>query len=255
MSTASGKATATKSGDPKIESEAHLAVLRHLGRHRMSFRQLLEREFFGGRAKPCDNALESLKQKGLVQVLPRALGRYSAYQLTSAGAQAAAVPISRARKLGPAALLRHLAILWFCFCCGKTRIRTEKAELAHPSLFGTEVDGDYCLQSAGKEFSGGKVLPLLYQVQILLPGGRVDHLVDRLENFLPILEQSPSLSLFLQLKLCGFAVLGFQEDELAEARKRIRKSGLDKRLRVDYELVPSPHTFETFKDRFPKNDD
>jgi hypothetical protein len=124
------------------------AILNHIGRYRLTLREVLA-DAFG--LKHPGNILQRLRDAGLIVErrgtddcgLP---GRVSYYQLTAAGA-CDRVSSERARPMKPEALRQHLAVLWYCHFGTSPAVRLEESQMQ--DLFGAVAPNArqvaYCL--------------------------------------------------------------------------------------------------------------
>lgn len=233
----------SKSGDAAL-SEKQDQVLKHLARYRLSFQSLLAREFFGDCSKSCQNTLDQLKKKRLIQVFPRRLGRFALYQISESGAKETGCSAARSRPLGPESLPKHLAVLWFCYYGKTRRTRLESQELAHSKLFGFEVDGVHCFEPEGVRFEDGGTYPKIYQVFHLGAGAREDRLLSRAAKLTEFVRNHPSIQPFVDLRLYRIALLSNTQEGLKDFAAKLARTGILNTFPVESQLAPTPHTFE-----------
>lgn len=147
-----------------------LAVLHHLRRYRVSLRPVLDRIFYAGEGDGCKRDLEALRAHGCIEVVENAVAdpeqknvRYSYYLLARRGAALLEIPGGRTSRVGPDALTRHLAHLWYCCCDRQRRHRLldddltrlfappdEPARAEHSTV--ERIPGFHCLARGGEQF-------------------------------------------------------------------------------------------------------
>lgn len=216
-----------------------LKIIRHIGLYSISIRPILERLFFDGR--PCGNVMHRLiHAEGCVQSRDGLSGTRSYYQLTKRGTTLLGLPDSRAERLGPQALPKHLAILWFCFMGKKRRFRLERERVEE--LLGSDAPpGDYCLEEGET--------PRLYIVHVLGKKTRVSSVLRMLRNNIDRARKSALASDWLIARGFGFVVLvGTPERAkiLRDAVSRSRDDGrsLHEQAYVHVAVAPGPETLK-----------
>lgn len=180
-----------------VNDDVNTAILRCLATHRVATRPAVARLIPSGAAP--DKRLRRLAADGLVRVNKRLPGNRSLYQLTPAGAAHVGVPESRARPMGPQAVLKHLGILLFCEAKPEERFRVEPEELA--PLLGTALsDGAHCLCRMGER-------TVVLRCYVPARETPLVTVVRRLRRTLRELRQSPQVAEFIRDGRYGFAVV------------------------------------------------
>jgi len=140
-------------------SERDRLILAHIGRHRLSFKEIISHLFFGD-ADP-QKALDRLREGGLIEIQKGFAGNRSAYRLSPRGAATVSLNRRRGEPLGSESLPTHLAILAFCFLKRRPRILLEQDDLtgifdkAKPSAryhcleYGSQVKRVYHVSAPG----------------------------------------------------------------------------------------------------------
>lgn len=217
-------------------------MLRHIARHRLSIRAVLERQFFDGSSESCHNTINALLKKKLITT--HAQGRFSYYEITRAGALEA--DLSAADVKGVGSMLRErLAVLWYCHMLKASRKLIPTIELRH--LFpGTRLQSPHCL-APGK---GGKPA-CIYRVRLAGPNASDWSVLRGLEEQLNA-AALPGGDLYprLRIRQYGFAVLCHGKERLKQLKTRAKEKKLFERVdgeryyRVAHEFVqvPSPET-------------
>lgn len=128
-------------------SARDVAILDHIGRYRLTLRDVLVEAFA---LENPGNVLQRLRDAGLIVERRGLPGRVSYYQLTAAGACDRVSP-ERARPMKPDALRTHLAVLWHCHFGQHPAVRLEEPQLR--DLFGPQAPPGkqvaYCLADYG----------------------------------------------------------------------------------------------------------
>lgn len=219
------------------------AVLRHIGRHRMTLRAVLSRLFFGGRSP--GNVLQRLSEGGYIArrsvkdgpettSLPDGV---SYYQLTTKAAAALGFPASRCRRLEPARLHTALGVLWFT-CMGKKR-----RDLLEPEqlggLFGAP-SGSASTHPICRDLSGSR--PVLYEVYVPAPQTRVRNVVRRVEGRWETAHEDGVLRPWVEARSYCFAILVDNRGRAKRIKNQIGCRGLQSKTRFTVAHAPSPAT-------------
>ena len=210
-------------------------ILRHVARHRLTIRPVLQRLFFKS-PDAAGNVVARLLKAGLLESSKFPDG-FSYYQLTEAGARAIGLsepPRVRDEHSAHAAL----AALWFCSMDESPRLLLTGAE--EQELLGVNAPGAmHCIQPAG-EWS------VLHELYIPGPGTSEDNVVDRLKKRVEERRKDRLLRDWIASRNLGFAVLVDKEDRRKTLKNRIGKAELRRFTSIVVELAPGPATLRAF---------
>jgi len=210
-------------------------ILRHVARHRLSIRPVLQRLFFKS-PDAAGNVIARLLKAGLLESSKFPDG-FSYYQLTDEGAKAiglAEAPRVRDEHGAHAAL----ATLWFCAMDEGPRLLLTDAE--EKELLGVNAPGAmHCIQPAG-EWS------VLHEIYVPGAGTSEENVLDRLKKRIELRRKDPLLRDWIASRNLGFAVLVEKEDRRAVLKNRIGKAELRRFTSVVVELAPGPATLRAF---------
>ena len=211
------------------------AILRHVARHRLSIRPVLQKLFFKS-ADAAGNVVARLLKAGLLESSKFPDG-FSYYQLTEEGAKAIGLseaPRVRDERGAHAAL----AALWFCSMDKERRLLLTGAE--EKELLGVNAPGAaHCIEPAG-EWS------VLHELYVPGAGTSEEHVVDRLKKRIDERRKDPILRDWVASRNLGFAVLVEKEERQTALRNRIGKAELRRFTSVVVELAPGPATLGAF---------
>lgn len=177
-------------------NDRHLQILRHLGLYRVSTRAVLRRMPFGGTT--IGNALQALRNKGLIETRKGLGDTRSYYQLSRQAAAMFALPDGRGRPFGTQSLHEHLGILSFCCLADVPRIRLEKKELE--KLFPKRApNGEHALEKSKR--------PRVYR--LYTPGSEtgIRSIRDQIRELLDESISVPEVEEWVTLRQYAFAVL------------------------------------------------
>lgn len=222
-------------------TERDHTVLEHIGRYRVTIREVLRLHF--GLQNP-GNVTQRLRDQGYLRerrTLERGL---SYYQLTEKGAVDRA-PLDRTKVFRPRALAQHLAVLCYCHLGNAPRRRLEEGELRE--LFGDVTPSarhvPYCLELAGDRrrlyriFVPGETTPASRVVKALRAA-----LHDQRRS-------SGDLARALEARAFGLAVLADTEHRERALRDAVRASGLLEYGHIVVHQAPSPTNILRFLQR------
>lgn len=210
-------------------------VLFHLGRYRLSFKEVIGRLYFGG-SDP-QKTLDGLRSAGYIETGKGFQGNRSSYYLRRKGADLMQLSPRRADPLGSEALPTHLAIYSFCVLKGRPRIVLDRDELEE--LFdGSPPSGRYhCLERSKKR-------TCLYHVYVPGPTTRPDVVTDSTRAHVVETLDRPDLKRWFRYKLYVHAVLVETQERAGEIRRALDRMVLDedrplnKAAAVHVECVP-----------------
>ena len=212
-------------------------VLRHIARHRLSIREVLEAVFFKT-PDACGNWIaRMLKAKPPLIESAKFPDGYSYYQLTDEGAQSIGLketPRVRDDRGAHAAL----AALWFCHMTDKRKLLLTEDE--EKKLLGVVPEGArHCLEPAGD----WSVLHELY-----VPGSGTDekNVIDRIDKRISERREVPAFRDWIASRNLGFAVLVEKDERRVALKSRIGKSELRRFTSIIVELAPGPATLREF---------
>lgn len=219
-------------------TERDHAVLIHVGRYRVTVREVLRVAFD---LKNPGNVTQRLRDQGFLRERRTLEGRLSYYQLTEQGARDRA-PLDRTKAFRPRALAHHLAVLCYCHFGSVSRRRLEEAELRE--LFG-EVSPSarhvpYCFEVAADRRR-------LYRVFVPGPAIQPARFLKTLRGAVHDLRRTPGdLSRALASRAFGFAVLADTPPRETTLRAAVRASGLLEHAHIVVHHAPSPTTLRTY---------
>lgn len=200
------------SGNP---SDRDRLVLSHLGRYRLSFKEIIGHLFFGG-ADP-QKALDRLRDAGFIDVQKGFVGNRTAYRLVARGAAAVNLNRRRGEALGPESLPAHLAILAFCFLKRRPRILLEDNDSAE--IFGeSPPPGRYhCLEHGSQ---GTRV----YHLSVPGPSTPPDEVVQGTRRHIAECLKSREFRPWVNYKLYTQAILVDNPERQAEIARLIERA-------------------------------
>jgi hypothetical protein len=210
-------------------------ILRHLARHRLSIRPVLQRLFFKS-PDAVGNVLARLMKAGLLESSKFPDG-YSYYQLTDEGAKALGLP-ETPRVRDEHGAHAALASLWFCSMDEHRRLLLTVAEEVE-LLGGNDPGAVHCLQPAG-EWS------VLHELYVPGPGTDEENVIDRLRKRIEKRRSDPRMRDWVTSRNLGFAVLVEKEERRQTLKNRIGKAELRRFTSVVVELAPGPATLRGF---------
>lgn len=194
------------------------AVLEHLGRYRLSFKEIVSALYFDG-ADP-QKTLDLLREQKLVETLKGFHGNRTAYVLARPGAATLGTSRRRADNLGSEALPANLAVLAFCTLLGRARIRLNEDEL--PELFGDVPPPGrfHCLER-------GSRATRIYHVYTPGDSTRVSDIIARTRAHIAEVRKLPPFEPWLRHELYSHAILVDNLDRAATLNAAIDDSGSD----------------------------
>ena len=229
-------------------TERRQAILVHIARYRFSIRPVIEKLFFNG--KSCDNVLRAMAQDDLIIARPDSKeprigtlipGGYKYYQLTLKTANSLSLPSSLTSPLGPGAIDKHLAVLWFC-CMGESRLNLlEPHHLAQ--LFGEEneasspiPDGPYCIELEGKH----RVF------KIFAPGAKSQdqYHIKQFRKHLEDATSHPELSRWIEIRRLAYVFLVSNDLRGKNLMKRLKDDGYKGVTYIHAVTVPTHQTLD-----------
>jgi len=214
-------------------------ILRHIARHRLTIRPVLQALFFKSK-DACGNRIAKLlkptKGPPLIESSKFPDG-YSYYQLTEDGARAVGLdepPRVRDDHGAHAAL----SALWFCHMAEKRRLLlTEKEEV---ELLGAAVEGArHCIEPAG-EWS------VLHELYVPGPGTEEKNVIDRIRKRIDERREVPVFRDWIASRNLGIAVLVERGERQDALKARIGEAELRRFTSIIVELAPGPATLRTF---------
>lgn len=201
-------------------SERQRQVLRHIGRYRFTFKEVLSCLFYEG-ADP-QKELDDLRSDDLIVARKYCKGNRSAYQLQPKAADALGMK-RRADALGSAALPTHLAIYGFCLLLGRPRIRLEDGELE--SLFeGRPPGGRYhCLERSSRARR-------VYHVYVPGDGTKPNDVLAATRKHIAEVIQIPGLLPWLANRVYYHAILVDSNERQEKIKTAIDRATFDDRI-------------------------
>lgn len=210
-------------------------ILRHVARHRLTIRPVLQRLFFKS-PDAAGNVVARLLKAGLLESSKFPDG-FSYYQLTEEGAKAIGLA-EPPRIRDEHGLHAALASLWFCAMDEGPRLLLTAAE--EQKLLGVNAPGSvHCIEPAG-EWS------VLHELYIPGPGTSEENVLDRLKKRIEERRKDPLLRDWIASRNLGFAVLVEKDDRQATLKNRIGKADLRRFTSIIVELAPGPATLRAF---------
>lgn len=188
-------------------TERDRAILAHVGRHWLSFREIIGELFFEGRNP--QKALDALRADGFLRVEKGFGGNRSSYQLTAAGAKAAGMPPRRGQPLGSQSLPTNLAILSFCFLKNRPRMRLEVSELKNLFRGSVPPGRNHCVER-------GRKIKRVYHVYVPEDSLNVDAIVRTTRKHVTAATDAPVLDEWLANRVYSHAVLVGTDERRAE---------------------------------------
>ena len=173
-------------------------ILKHIGKHGLSIRAVIEKLFFDGAT--CDNVINRLiKEKRIVSEasIP---GGLCYYRLSLSEARSRSVPDHRAHPKRGAALRQALQVLWFCCMSEKNRNRLERKKVAETFGDGPGSGKPHCAE-AGEEHS------IVYRIYAPGPNSRDEYVLKSISGDYEKALERPEIRTWLHDKAFGFAVL------------------------------------------------
>lgn len=203
------------------------AILRHVALYRLTLPIVVERLFcqkYGGDAS---TILIKLAKEGYLRdhkTLQEGAfkGKVRYFTLTREGAKVAGVSEERGEVLGPAALPKHLATLWFCCMSDQRRHRLEPNEIE--ALFGSHALHPNTPCCVAEEQDGLRVY------RIYETSTDVARTVKQLRASIAKAWESSFLRPWLESGELGFVIL---------AKTRSKCADLNKAMKSDGQLQPS----------------
>jgi hypothetical protein len=217
-------------------------ILAHIGRFRISIREIVSRLFFDGHSEKATDALTRLRDEGRLQIHTRALGEtYSYYQLTAKGCAEVGVSAERARALTGKGLSNSLAALWFTHMNGRRRahLPTEKLLRGCPPPPGQALH-------VAEEISPSAWC--VYRLQMVAEKATHTYAFAQIEKTASDYCTIENGEAFLRSGVYGFAVLVHEpskRDRFVEALPSLLTK-LPDGVRVIIEAVPTPHNIKHF---------
>src|SRR5262245_58360260 len=210
-------------------------ILRHVARHRLTIRPVLQRLFFKS-PDAAGNVVARLLKAGLLESSKFPDG-FSYYQLTDEGAKA--IGLSKApRARDEHSLHAALAALWFCAMDEGPRLLLTAAE--EQELLGANAPGAlHCIHPAG-EWS------VLHELYVPGPGTSEENVLDRLKKRIEERRKDRLLRDWIASRNLGFVVLVEKEDRQATLKTRVGKAELRRFTSILVELAPGPATLRAF---------
>ena len=237
-----GSPTSSGETPPQIQTPLERDILEHLGRYRVSVREVIARYFFAGEKGKASGALGKLQRQGVIQIRARDLdGGHSYYQLTQKGCAAAGVAKDRAAPLSGLSLARSLGVLWFATMNGKKRALLPNAKLppSCPKLPGAAL---HVVEILAK--NDGRI----YRVQVVAEDKDYHYPLAEIRKTLAALGATPEGAAFIESGAYAFAVLVHEEAKAIRFREAFSSLSepLPHKARVLVERVPSPSNFSLF---------
>lgn len=210
-------------------------ILDHIGRYRISLREVISRRYLDG--ADSGNVIKKLVKDGTIVARDRASGNHlpgglTYYQLTAQGARKAQFPISRTKPMG-GMIPQYLAYLWFC-CMG-----SNKRELMSPELLRR------CIQNTPDAKSGHYAVQktengtMFYRLFYLGKSKDTYALKNVTEAFAGAMDH-PELSILLKQKLFRPTILVNQEGRKKALRTLFKQKLTGPQIQaVKIEVVPS----------------
>lgn len=196
-------------------TERERNVLLHLGRYRLSFKEVVSHLYFDG-ADP-QKTLDKLRGEGYIETYKGFQGNRSSYRLARAGADALQISPRRADALGSEALPTFLAIFSFCLLKGRPRILLDKAET--DELFeGSPPGGRYhCLEHSKKR-------TCLYHVYVPGATTKPDGVVGSTRSHVSDVLSKPHLRRWVRHDLYIHVILVETEQRKTEILRTLKKT-------------------------------
>jgi len=207
-------------------------ILAHIGRYRITLRQVVSLAFFDGRNP--GNVIQRLLDEGRITVRTGLPDRLSYYQLSLAEVRARGLPEARSRPFRPQALHAHLAALWFCCASADgQRRRLENAELS--KLFGGDPPkGPHCL-------AGGEV-PRVYRLHCLGPDASARGVVRALKRRVERLREHTRLGPWMRNRQYALALLADSPVRVERLLEALDDHRVPRRAEIVVECAPSHRT-------------
>lgn len=207
-------------------------ILEHLGLYRLSFRALLERLFFDGRAAACANVIDRLRHEGRIRAVPTKAGALKYYQLTAAEAGRRGIP-QRALPLGSRALPEAIAVLWFAKVLGVERHRLEQGELGE--LFPTGAPhGPHVLERGDP--------PRIFRVYVPGPRTKMATVIAAVDEITRHARMTDALSSWVANRLYALAVLLPTLERESKFRRALEKTRAGEGAYIVSARTPDPHS-------------
>lgn len=217
------------------------AILQHIARYRLTFKEIVGHLFFGG-ADP-QKRLDKLRQDGLLRTEKGFVGNRSSYQLTPKGAKFVDVNRRRGEPLGSEALAVHFGVLAFCCLNQRPRLRMEEEELAE--LFGGSISSSGC-HVVEQSTKASRV----YRVYVPGPGTRVNEIILTTRKHVHEALKTPSLDRWITHEVYSHAILVESLTRAAELRAALDEAAVDDSSKlgdvahIHVECVPGPEKLE-----------
>ena len=203
-------------------------ILKHIGKHALSIRAVIERLFFEGAT--CDHVINRLIKENRIVSDAGIPGGVCYYRLSLSEARARSIPDHRARPKKGAALRQALQILWFCCMSEKKRNRLERKKVAETFGNGTGSGKPHCAE-AEQENS------IVYRIYAPGPNSRDDYMLKSIRSDYERGLERPEIRSWLEDRAFGFAVLVETAERKERLKKLISKTG-PRDVRIVVEVVP-----------------
>ncbi len=207
-------------------------ILKHIGKHSLSIRAVIERLFFDGAT--CDHVINRLLKEGRIVSEPGIPGGLCYYRLSLSEARARSVPEHRSRPKKGAALRHSLQVLWFCCMSDKIRTRLERTQIASEFGSGRGSGKPHCAESHQKKL-------IVYRVHAPGPNSRDEYLMKTIQGDYEEAKKRPELWGWMETRSFGFAVLVETPERKERLRRLINKRGPSD-IRIIVEVVPGLST-------------
>lgn len=237
------------------------AILQHVGRYRLTTREVLGRLLIPERARKdqakgqlarerrtkAGTALARLHSFGLLNHhhhknanYPALPGNIPYFTLTAEGARVAGVPAERAeeagkRSFGTEALERHIGALWFCCMRANAAHRMEPDELV--PLLGTHKFFDNVPHCITTDDAGVRIY------RMYSPATSVTHTIQQLRKQIESLCTKPKLREWIEGREYGFAILAPEASMCSDIQRMVRQYNLDELAHLVVALAPTPATY------------
>lgn len=203
-------------------------ILKHIGKHGLSIRAVIESLFFDGAT--CDHVINRLIKEKRVVSDASIPGGLNCYRLSLSEARARSVPEHRARPKKGAALRQTLQVLWFCYMSDKKRNLLTRKKVGENFGNGNGSGKPHCAEAGDEQ-------ALVYRIYAPGPNSRDDYLLKCLRSDTEKGMQRPELRNWIEAKAFEFAVLVETPERKERLKRLISKTG-PYQVRIFVEVVP-----------------
>ena len=206
-------------------------ILEHLGRYRISLRQILERLFFDG--KNAGNVIQRMLKNDTVHSRSGLPNRIRYYQLSALSAGKRSIPKNRCEPFAAQALNVHLAVLWHCCATDNKRHRVEEKLLS--KQFENYPRGPHCVEDTD---DGHK----LSHVRVCTPETEETNLIRRLREDVYDAYENKELIDPLRSGQYGYVVLVETKSRIKSIRRALEAHEFTKDADIQVDFAPSHQT-------------